>query len=183
MIEELAIPGVLRVTPRRFSDDRGWFSETYNARTLKSHGLDVTFVQDNQSFSAKPGTIRGFHLQKPPHAQAKLVRCIRGRIVDIAVDVRPGSPTHGKWVAEELSPENGIQLFIPVGFLHAFITLTADTEVAYKVSDFYAPECEAGIRWDDPTIGFPWRLPPDGPFLSAKDAGHPFLSDVSTPFS
>lgn len=182
-IEELAIAGVLRITPRRFSDDRGWFSETHNDKALKAHGLDVAFVQDNQSFSAKAGTIRGFHLQTPPHAQAKLVRCIRGAIIDIAVDVRRGSSTYGKWVAEELSPETGRQLFIPAGFLHAFITLEAKTEVAYKVSDFYAPDCEAGVRWDDPTIAFPWAVPPGGPFLSAKDAIHPHLSDFQSPFA
>lgn len=181
-LRELEIPGVYVLTPRRFADDRGWFSESYNQRTLATSGVDLTFVQDNHSYSKYPGTIRGFHFQSPPHAQDKLVRCVRGSIIDIAVDIRAGSPTYAKWVAVTLSGENGDQLFVPVGFAHAFVTLEPDTEVLYKVTEFYSPESDAGIRWDDSTIAFPWKLPLGAPHLSAKDATLPFLQDIRTIF-
>ncbi len=176
-IDELNIPGVLLITPKRFSDGRGWFSETYSERAFRDYGLELDFVQDNHSLSLKEGTLRGFHLQTEPHAQAKLVRCVRGRILDVAVDLRPGSPTYAKHASAELSPLEGRQLFIPVGFAHAFLTLEPETEVIYKVTDIYAPQCEVGIRWDDPTIAFPWPIK-QGPFLSRKDENFPELSDA-----
>lgn len=181
-LRELEIAGVYLLTPKRFSDDRGWFTESYNQRTLANAQIDWRFVQDNHSYSKHAGTIRGFHFQTPPHAQEKLVRCVRGSILDIAVDVRAGSPAFAKWVAAELSAENGDQLFVPVGFAHAFVTLEPDTEVIYKVTDFYAPECDGGIRWDDPTIAFPWSLPAGAPHLSVKDTKLPFLNDMQTAF-
>lgn len=171
------------INGRRFADARGWFSEVYNARTMADRGVDVTFVQDNQSFSKPAGTIRGLHFQTPPHAQAKLVRCLRGAIFDVAVDVRKGSPTYGKWVGAELSGENGRQLFIPVGFAHGFITLEPDTEVFYKVSDFYAPACDGGLRWNDPTIAVAWPdAPGAGRVLSEKDEKLPFVDEFDSPF-
>lgn len=181
-LRALDLSGVLLLTPKRFADDRGWFSESHNRRTLAGLGHNWDFVQDNHSYSKHAGTIRGFHFQAPPHAQDKLVRCLRGRIIDIAVDLRDGSPTFAKWVSAELSAGNGDQLFVPVGFAHAFITLEPDTEVAYKVTDFYAPEVDGGVRWDDPTIAFPWEFPAGGPHLSAKDTELPFLTEFRTPF-
>lgn len=181
-IEKLEIPEVLLITPKRFEDNRGWFSETYNAAALKGHGVELDFVQDNHSLSRKTGTLRGFHFQNPPHAQAKLVRCVRGRIVDIAVDIRANSPTYGKHVSAELSADDGRQLLVPVGFAHAFLTLEPDTEVIYKVSDIYAPQCDSGIRWNDPTIGYPWNI--EGvPVLSPKDEKLPLLKDFESPFA
>lgn len=173
---------VTLIKTRRFGDNRGWFSETYVDRRWREQGADAQFVQDNHSYSAAPGTIRGIHFQAPPHAQAKLVRCVRGRIMDYAIDLRAGSPTFGKHVAAELSAENGEQLFIPVGFGHAFITLEPDCEVLYKVSDYYAPECDGGIRWDCPGLGIDWPLNGREPSLSPKDSQLPFLADFSSPF-
>lgn len=174
---------VLHLTPKRFGDDRGWFTETFNVRNFARVGIAEPFVQDNHSLSRPVGTLRGLHFQTPPHGQAKLVRCIRGRILDVAVDVRRGSPTYGRHVAAELSAENGEQLFIPVGFAHGFVTLEPDTEVTYKVTDFYAPECDGGIRWNDPDIGIDWPLAAaSGPVLSPKDEKLPFLKDFDSPF-
>lgn len=174
--------GVCIVGTRRFEDDRGWFSETYNAPKLLQLGIDTTFVQDNQSYSAFTGTIRGIHFQRPPHAQAKLVRCIRGSILDYAVDLRRGSPTYGQYVSAELSAMNGNQLFVPVGFGHAFVTLTADAEVAYKVSDVYTPECDGGIVWNDPDLAINWPVPESGAILSSKDQLLPRLAEFESPF-
>ena len=168
---------------RRFGDDRGWFVETYHRPRLAAHGVAEEFVQDNHSYSKQAGTIRGIHFQAPPHAQAKLVRCARGRILDYAVDLRAGSPTYGHHVAAELSAGNGDQLYVPIGFGHAFVTLEPDTEVIYKVSDVYAPEAEGGIRWDCPTIGIDWPLPPEGPTLSPKDMTLPVLAGWVSPFA
>lgn len=181
-IDELNIPGVLLITPKKFSDSRGWFSETYSQKAFKDRGLELNFVQDNHSLSIQTGTLRGFHFQAPPHAQAKLVRCTRGRILDVAVDVRVGSPTYSKYVSAELSPMNGRQLFIPVGFAHAFLTLEPDTEVIYKVTDIYAPLCDGGVRWNDPTIAFPWNIE-NAPSLSTKDENLPILKDLENPFT
>lgn len=167
---------------RRFVDDRGWFSETYSERQEASAGLGARFVQDNQSFSAAAGTIRGLHYQRPPYAQAKLVRCLRGSIMDYAVDVRRGSPTYGRYVSAKLTADGGEQIFIPVGFAHGFITLEPDVEVTYKVSDFYAPECEGGIIWDDPTVAIDWSLGEKIPALSQKDLLLPTLADLVSPF-
>ena len=171
------------VTTRRFGDDRGWFAETYNARSLAEQGIDTVFVQDNQSFSAARGTLRGLHFQTPPHGQAKLVRCLRGAIFDVAVDVRAGSPSYGKWDGVELTAESGNQLFIPIGFAHGFVTLTDDCEIAYKVSDYYAPQSDGGIAWNDPQIGLDWPLAGRDPVLSDKDRSLPLLAGFDSPFA
>ncbi|PWR25964.1 dTDP-4-dehydrorhamnose 3,5-epimerase [Zavarzinia aquatilis] len=174
---------VLLIKAKRFGDSRGWFSETYNVARFAGFGLNEVFVQDNHSYSKPIGTLRGIHFQTPPHAQAKLVRCIRGRILDVAVDLRQGSPTYGRWVSAELSAENGDQLFVPVGFGHAFVTLEPDSEVTYKVTSLYAPSHDGGIRWSDPDIGVDWPLPPGGAVLSDKDTALPFLRDFDSPFA
>jgi dTDP-4-dehydrorhamnose 3,5-epimerase len=170
------------IIPDRLEDSRGWFSETYVERRWKSVGISSDFVQDNHSCSVEAGTIRGIHYQAPPHAQAKLVRCARGRVIDYAVDLRAGSPTYGMHVSAELSAENGTQLFVPVGFGHAFVTLEADTEVIYKVSDYYYPECDGGVRWNCPDIGIDWPLRGRSAFLSRKDLKLPALADFVSPF-
>ena len=171
------------ITGKRFADSRGWFSEVYSARTMAGLGVGMTFVQDNQSFSRARGTIRGLHFQSPPHAQAKLVRCLRGAIFDVAVDVRKGSPTYGQWVGAELSADNGKQLFIPVGFAHGFMTLEPDTEIFYKVSDVFAPACDGGLLWDVADIGVAWPVLAEGrPLLSEKDEKLPLLSQFESPF-
>lgn len=180
-IETVDIPGVVVLTPKRFGDSRGWFCETFSARGLAAAGLPADFVQDNQSFSGPQGTLRGLHFQRPPHAQDKLVRCTRGAIRDVAVDIRRGSPTWGAWVAVELSAENGRQLLVPKGFLHGFVTLTPDAEVQYKCTDFYAPQTEGAVRWDDPDLGIDWGLTVP-PHLSAKDALAPAFRDLDSPF-
>ena len=180
-IDELNIPGVLLIVPKRISDSRGWFAETYSRKVFKDRGLDLDFVQDNHSLSIQAGTLRGFHFQTPPHAQAKLIRCTRGRLLDVAVDLRVGSPTYAKYASAELSPLNGRQLFIPVGFAHAFITLEPNTEMIYKVTDIYAPQCDTGIYWNDPTIAFPWDVKHE-PLLSPKDKNLPHLLDGKSPF-
>jgi len=170
------------LVPRRFGDDRGWFMETFSARMMEAAAIDEIFVQDNHSLSRPVGTVRGIHFQRPPHAQAKLVRCVRGRIMDYAVDLRLGSPTYGRYFGTELSADNAAQLFVPIGFGHAFVTLEPDSEVVYKVSDIYAPECDGGIRWDDPAIAIDWPLPPDGATLSDKDLALPTLDAFESPF-
>lgn len=179
---ERALPVTL-ITPKRFGDDRGWFSETWHRQRLADQGIATDFVQDNHSLSRPVGTLRGLHFQTPPHAQAKLVRCVAGAIWDVAVDVRAGSPTYGRWVAATLSAENGQQLFIPAGFAHGFVTLEPDSEVIYKVDDYYAPDCDGGIAWDDPDIALPWPLPEGGPVLSPKDRALPRLADWTSPFA
>ncbi len=171
------------IRPRRIGDDRGWFSESWNARKFEALGIGAPFVQDNHSLSRPVGVLRGLHFQTPPHGQAKLVRCVRGRIWDVAADVRRGSPTFGRWVGAELSAENGCQLFVPVGFAHGFVTLEADTEVEYKVTDYYAPACDGGLRWDDPQLAIAWPLEGAEPTLSAKDARLPLLQDFDSPFA
>lgn len=181
-VSETALPGVLRLVPRRFADARGFFSETWNAATLRAAGIDLGFVQDNHSYSAQAGTVRGLHYQAPPQAQAKLVRVARGAVRDVAVDVRAGSPTYGHWVAEELSAENGAQLLVPVGFLHGFVTLTPDTDVIYKVTAPYAPECDGAVRFDDPDLGIDWGIAPGAAVLSDKDARAPAFRDFKSPF-
>ena len=171
------------ISGRRFADARGWFSEVYNAKAFADRGVDAVFVQDNHSLSRPKGTVRGLHFQTPPHAQAKLVRCLRGAVFDLAVDVRKGSPTYGKWVGAELTADNGRQLFIPDGFAHGFMTLEPDSEVFYKVTDFYAPACDGGLLWSDPDIGVEWpALPGGSPLLSEKDERLPSLSQFDSPF-
>ena len=182
-ITETALPGVLILEPRRFGDERGWFMESWNRETLRGHGIEIDFVQDNHSYSAPKGTVRGLHYQAPPHAQAKLVRCGRGALRDVAVDIRRGSPTYGQWTGAELSFDNGRQLLIPEGFLHGFMTLEPDCEIVYKCSDFYAPECDGAVRWDDPDIGIEWPDTGADPVLSEKDAKAPALADFDTPFT
>lgn len=179
-VDPTALPDVMILTPRRFGDARGWFMETFNAPRLQEAGLDIAWVQDNHSFSAARGTLRGLHYQRPPRAQDKLVRCSRGAILDVAVDFRAGSPGFGTSVAVELTAENGRQLLVPKGFLHGFVTLTDDTEVQYKCSDVYAPDCDGAVRWDDPDLGIDWGV--IDPVLSDKDRAAPFLRDAPRPF-
>lgn len=181
-VEQLEIPDVLLVTTARHGDSRGFFSETYNQRTFAERGIDVPFVQDNHSLSALKGTVRGLHFQTPPRAQAKLVRVVRGSIYDVAVDIRRGSPTYGRFVGATLSAENGKQLFIPAGFAHGLCTLADETEVVYKVSDFYSREHDAGLFWNDPDIGISWPLDNASAQVSDKDAAAPRLADFHSPF-
>lgn len=175
------LPGVLLICPPRFGDARGFFSESWNRKKMLAHGVDLDFVQDNHSVSAAVNTVRGLHFQAPPHAQAKLVRCGRGALFDVAVDIRKGSPTFGKWVGYELTAENGLQLLIPAGFLHGFCTRAPDTEIIYKCSDYYAPDCDGAVRFDDPDIGIDWGLTGDA-VLSDKDAQAPTLAAFDSPF-
>ena len=177
------IPEVKIITPKKFGDHRGFFSETYNANTFNEAGLDLNFVQDNHSLSGKKGTIRGLHFQSHPFAQDKLVRVTRGSIIDVAVDIRKGSPTYGQYVAEELSAENWKQLLVPVGFAHGFCTLEDDTEVMYKVTGFYSQANDFGVRWDDPEIGIDWPLDGVEPQLSDKDKVQPLLKDLPEYFT
>lgn len=175
------LEGVLVVEPRVFGDHRGWFMETYSEAAFSKHGLNLEFVQDNHSFSAAKGTLRGLHYQLNPKAQTKLVRCTKGAIYDVAVDIRRGSPTYGAWFGIELSAENKKQLLIPKGCAHGFMTITEDVEVQYKVDELYAPECDGGILWSDPDIGIDWPLDIQ-PVLSAKDEKAPRLNDVEHNF-
>lgn len=181
-IEKTELPGVLILAPRRFGDARGYFSETWNRARMAEHGITTDFVQDNQSYSAPVGTLRGLHFQAPPRAQDKLVRVTRGAVLDVAVDIRRGSPTYGQWVAVELSEENGLQLLIPKGFLHGFVTRTPGTEFLYKCSDYYAPETEGAVRFDDPDLGIDWGIDAQEAILSDKDASAPGFADLDTPF-
>ncbi len=180
-IEETALAGVLILTPQRHGDARGFFAETWNRQRMAEAGLDVDFVQDNHSLSERAGTLRGLHFQAPPHAQAKLVRCGRGRLFDVAVDIRRGAPGYGQWVGVELSAENGRQLLIPAGFAHGFVTRTPDTEIVYKCSDYYAPQSDGAIRWD--SAGIDWDLGGTEPHLSPRDAAAPELADFVSPFT
>ena len=182
-ITPTAIPDVVMLTPRRFGDNRGFFSESWNRSRMAEAGYDIDFVQDNHSVSRQIGTIRGLHFQAPPHAQAKLVRCGRGVLYDVAADIRAGSPTYGQWVGCELSAENGRQLLIPEGFLHGFITRSPETEIIYKCSDYYAPECDGAVRFDDPEFGINWNSGETEPVLSDKDTAAPLLRDFQTPFT
>jgi dTDP-4-dehydrorhamnose 3,5-epimerase len=173
-ITPLAIPEVLLITPKRHGDERGWFAETWSRRALAEAGVDADFVQDNQAFNAKKGTLRGLHFQTAPHPQAKLVRVLKGAILDVAVDVRLASPTYGRYVSAELTAEGGEQLFVPRGFAHGYCTLTDDCELFYKVDGLYAPQTEGGVAWDDPDLGILWPLDGD-PVLSDKDKVLPKL--------
>lgn len=171
------------VRAERWRDARGWFVETYSEPKFHGRGIDCRFVQDNHSFSAAAFTLRGLHFQVPPCAQDKLVGCVRGRVFDVAVDVRRGSPTFGDWVGAELSAEGGDQMFIPVGFAHGFLTLEPNCEVAYKCSNSYSMAHESGLRWDDPDIAIDWPLPPDrAPELSLKDRNQPLLAQFRGQF-
>ena len=179
-VTQTKLPGVLLIEPRRFGDERGFFSESWSRKTFSAHCIDTDFVQDNHSVSAAVNTVRGLHFQSPPHAQAKLVRCGRGRLFDVAVDIRKGSPTFGQWVGYELSFANGLQLLIPEGFLHGFSTREPDTEIIYKCSDYYAPDCDRAIHWD--TCGIDWGLT-GAPILSDKDANAPLMAQFDSPFT
>ncbi|RUW43735.1 MULTISPECIES: dTDP-4-dehydrorhamnose 3,5-epimerase [unclassified Mesorhizobium] len=175
-VRSLGIDGVLEIVPKRHGDARGFFMETYNAERFSQAGIDLTFVQDNHSYSAAPGVLRGLHYQLAPRAQDKLLRVIRGSILDIAVDIRRASKTFGKWVALEVSAEKGNQILVPKGFAHGFVTLVPDTEVLYKVTDTYSPEHDRSIRFDDPAIGIEWPSLADGFQLSDKDLKAPTLA-------
>ena len=182
--ERCEIPEVLLLTPKRFGDARGFFSETWNARTFAdATGVEADFVQDNHSLSGEAGVIRGLHFQSPPHEQGKLVRVTRGAILDVAVDIRTGSPTFGKHVARTLSAENWQQLWVPPGFAHGFCTLQADTEVQYKVTGLYAPDHDHGLAFDDPALGIDWPVAADKAVLSDKDRRHPALADLPAYFT
>ena len=171
------------IKPRKFSDERGWFSEVYSEKDFLALGINATFVQDNHSYSKPIGTIRGLHFQSQPFGQDKLVRCVRGRIYDAAVDLRRGSPTFGKYVGAELSRDNGWQMYIPIGFGHGFVTLEADCEVAYKCTNYYAPQHDGGIVWNEPDINIDWQFPAGvTPTLSAKDIALPRLRDFNSRF-
>jgi dTDP-4-dehydrorhamnose 3,5-epimerase len=181
-IQQTDIPDVVLITPRRFGDARGWFAETYSTRAFVEPLGNVTFVQDNQAFSAQRGTLRGLHFQRPPEPQAKLVRVLRGSIFDVAVDLRVGSPTYGRWIGATLTADGGEQLFVPRGFAHGYCTLEPNTEVAYKVDGFYAPACDAGLAWNDPTLGVAWPIAADEAVLSDKDKILPAFKDFVSPF-
>ena len=177
---ETKLPGVVIVEPQVFGDHRGWFMESWSKKTMEAHGLNCDFVQDNQSYTARKGTLRGIHFQQYPMAQTKLVRVTRGAVMDVAVDLRKDSPTYRQWVAVELSAENRKQLLIPQGFGHAFLTLTDDVEFVYKCDNFYSKEHDRNIRFDDPELGVEWGIAE--PILSEKDAAAPFLKDSDCNF-
>ncbi|MEP9385696.1 dTDP-4-dehydrorhamnose 3,5-epimerase [Mesorhizobium sp. KR9-304] len=177
-VRQLALPGVYEIVPARSEDHRGFFSETYSAARLAEKGIDLAFVQDNHSLSKAAGVLRGLHYQLPPFAQDKLVRVVRGTILDVAVDIRRNSPTFGAWLGLEVSAEKWNQILVPKGFAHGFVTLVPDTEVLYKVSERYAPEHERSIRFDDPAIGIDWLIPASGVTLSDKDRNAPLLADA-----
>ena len=181
-IRPLEIPEVLELVPRKFGDARGFFSETFNRDRLAAGGVSTDWMQDNQSHSAESHTLRGLHYQEPPFAQAKLVRVLRGRILDVAVDIREGSPTYRRWVSLEVSAERFNQILVPAGFAHGFLTLEPDTEVFYKVSAPYSAAHDRSLRFDDPEFAIPWPLGGNEPVLSAKDADAPRFADIRTPF-
>jgi dTDP-4-dehydrorhamnose 3,5-epimerase len=177
-----ALPDIKLIQPARHGDARGYFSETYRVDVLREHGIDIDFVQDNQAFSAAVNVLRGLHFQLPPAAQAKLVRVSRGAILDVAVDIRWGSPTYGKHIAVRLTAEEGNQLLVPEGFAHGYRTLVPDTEVIYKVNRYYSPQHDRGLRWNDPALGIDWGLGSSEPVLSAKDHTQPLLADLPRSF-
>jgi dTDP-4-dehydrorhamnose 3,5-epimerase len=178
-VRKLALDGVVELIPKKSGDARGFFSETWSRVRLAEAGLDLDWVQDNQSFSAEKGVVRGLHFQVAPFAQDKLIRVLRGAIFDVAVDIRPGSATFGRWVSCVLTPVAWNQLLIPKGFAHGFLTLETATEVFYKVSAPYAPECDRAVRWNDPAIGIDWPLVGASPILSEKDCAAPLLADIA----
>ncbi|MBJ6132061.1 dTDP-4-dehydrorhamnose 3,5-epimerase [Ochrobactrum sp. Q0168] len=179
-VRPLGLDGVFEILPRKFGDDRGFFSETYKAKAFSDAGIDFHFVQDNHSFSAAKGVVRGLHYQLPPFAQDKLLRVVRGAILDVAVDIRKSSPTFGKWVAQDVSADKWNQILVPKGFAHGFMTLVENTEVVYKVTDYYSPEHDRSIRFDDPAIGIDWPISASGIQLSDKDRNAPLLADAET---
>ena len=180
-VEKTFIDGAVVLTPKVFGDNRGWFMESYSKRTLEEAGIFDDFILDNRSFSAEKGTLRGLHCQTEPMAQAKLLTCLKGEILDVAVDIREGSPTYMKWVSVKLSEENKKMFYIPAGCLHGFVTLTDDVEVMYKVNNFYSPENDRSVRFDDPTLGVEWGV--TNPILSQKDLNAPLLKDSDVKFT
>lgn len=180
--EPLAIPAVILVRPKKFGDARGYFMETWSAEAFAAAGIGSVFVQDNQSLSAARGVVRGLHFQAPPVPQAKLVRVLEGAIFDVAVDLRVGSPSYGRWCGATLTAEGAEQLFVPHGFAHGFCTLEPGTEVAYKVDGPYAPECEGGLAWNDPALAIDWPVTTGEAQLSGKDAALPGFADFASPF-
>ena len=182
-VQTYYIAGVTLLTPRHIGDERGYFAETFRADLFAKHIGDHHFVQDNESRSARVGTIRGLHFQNAPHAQGKLVRCTAGELFDVAVDIRAGSPTYGQWVAETLTPNNGKQLWIPPGFAHGFCSLEPDSVISYKVTDYYSPECDKGLAWDDPAIGILWPDIANPDTVSPKDREQPLLSQLPDYFT
>jgi dTDP-4-dehydrorhamnose 3,5-epimerase len=182
-VTPLDIEDVLLIIPRRFGDERGYVAETYRADAFRAFGIAAQFVQENQSFSARAGTVRGLHFQSPAAAQAKLVRALRGALFDVAVDLRRGSPTFGRWCGARLTASEGEQIFIPRGFAHGFCTLEPDTEIAYKIDTYYAPECEGGVVWNDPQLGIPWPVAPAEAIVSERDRKLPRLSELDSPFT
>jgi dTDP-4-dehydrorhamnose 3,5-epimerase len=177
-IEDAEIPDIKLITVRKFGDRRGFFSEVYARRAFAEAGIDLDFVQDNHAFSAERGTLRGLHFQSPPFAQQKLLRVTRGRVLDVVVDLRRSSPTFGRHVAIELSAENWRQLLVPIGFAHGYVTLEPDTELLYKVTDYYAPDHDRGLAWDDPALGIDWGIDAKQAILSDKDRSNPRLADL-----
>lgn len=181
-VQYFDVPGVTLLLPRHIGDERGYFAETFRADLFASYCGDFTFVQDNESLSARQGTIRALHFQTPPFTQGKLVRCTAGALFDVAVDIRHGSPTFGRWVGETLTPENGRQLWVPPGFAHGFCSLAPDTVIAYKVTAYYNAESDKGLRWDDPAIGINWPDLADPETLSPKDRKQPALAELPAYF-
>lgn len=179
---ELSIPGVMEIIPKKFGDSRGFFSETYNQMAFSESGIDTVWVQDNQSLSTKAGVLRGLHFQLPPFAQDKLVRVTRGRVLDVVVDIRKGSPTYKNWLALELSADKWNQIYVPIGFAHGFKTIEPECEVVYKVSAYYSAEHDRSVRFDDRDLGIDWQLGGVEPVVSEKDRNAPFLKDVDTGF-
>lgn len=182
-IEATALPGVVLLTPARFGDGRGWLSENWSRKRMQDAGITLDFVQDNRSWSARAGTVRGLHFQVPPHAQAKLVQVMRGAIRDVVVDLRSSSPDYGRWIAVELTAETGQQLLVPAGFAHGFVTHVDETEVLYKCSDFYAPTHEGALRFDDPTLAIDWGIDPAQAIVSDKDARAAAFATFQSPFA
>lgn len=182
LVEPTQIDDVKIITPRRFADHRGFFSETYSKKALAEEGINLDFVQDNHSLSVEQGVLRGLHFQIPPFAQDKLIRVISGSIYDVAVDIRHNSPTYGQHVGVTLTADNGKQLLVPKGFAHGFVTLEPDTQVIYKVTQYYAPECDKGLMWNDPDLGIDWGITPDKAILSDKDKTHPTFKQLEPYF-
>jgi dTDP-4-dehydrorhamnose 3,5-epimerase len=174
------IDGIIEFSPKRFGDDRGYFAEVYSKRGWEKRGLHAEFVQDNESLSVEAGTVRGLHFQIQPSAQGKLVRCQQGALLDVAVDIRHGSPTFGDHVSIRLDPDTGTQLWVPPGFAHGFCTLEPSTVIAYKVTRYYDPDADRGIRWDDPDLGIQWPVTPDEAVLSPKDGATPTLAQFGS---